>query len=67
MAAQSRWSRREVLAWSAVALGASARAHGRSQTPLDQLAAEPAGAQDDGGCRHLVGMRLPDLDAALDP
>ncbi len=62
MAAQSRWSRRDVLAWSAVAIGSSARAQGRSQTPLDQLPPNLPVPKDDGGCRHLVGMRLPDLD-----
>ena len=62
MATRFRWSRREVLAWSAVAIGVSARAQGRSQTPLDQLPPNLPVPGDDGGCRHLVGMRLPDLD-----
>jgi peroxiredoxin len=62
MAAQSRWSRRDVLGWSAVAVVAAARTQGRSQTPLDQLPPDLPVPQDDGACRHLVGMRLPDLE-----
>ena len=34
------------------------------QTPLDQLPPNLPVPQDDGGCRHLVGMRLPDLELA---
>ena len=31
-------------------------------TPLDQLPPNLPVPKDDGGCRHLVGMRLPDLE-----
>ena len=34
------------------------------QTPLDRLPPNLPVPQDDGGCRHLVGMRLPDLELA---
>ncbi|MGE0361503.1 MAG: peroxiredoxin [Vicinamibacterales bacterium] len=54
------WTRRELLAWSAAAAVTGGRA-GAHQAPLDQLPPNLPVPQDDGGCRHLVGMRLPDL------
>jgi peroxiredoxin len=40
------------------------RAMSAQQTPLDRLPPNLPVPQDDGGCRHLVGMRLPDLELA---
>jgi peroxiredoxin len=56
-----RLSRREVLALAAAGVVLSGRDMSGQQTPLDQLPANLPVPQDDGGCRHLVGMRLPDL------
>jgi peroxiredoxin len=58
----ARWSRRDVLAGSLGLVGAAMTARpGARQAPLDQLPPNLPVPQDDGGCRHLVGMRLPDL------
>jgi peroxiredoxin len=54
------YTRRQLLGWSAAAM-AVARGAAAQQTPLDQLPPNLPVPQDDGGCRHLVGMRLPDL------
>jgi peroxiredoxin len=54
------WTRRDVLAVTA-GLAALRRDMRAQQTPLDQLPPNLPVPQDDGGCRHLVGMRLPDL------
>ena len=56
------WSRRDVLALTAAGVVASGSRLVGQQTPLDQLPPNLPVPQDDGGCRHLVGMRLPDLD-----
>lgn len=56
-----RLSRREVLALAAAGVVLSGRDMSGQQTPLDQLPPNLPVPQDDGGCRHLVGMRLPDL------
>jgi peroxiredoxin len=58
-----RPTRRQVLGWTAGALAAaSPRLIAMTQqTPLDQLPPNLPVPQDDGGCRHLTGMRLPDL------
>jgi peroxiredoxin len=55
------WTRRDMLAWTA-ALAVAGRTTSARQTPLDQLPPNLPVPQDDGGCRHLVGMRLPDLE-----
>jgi peroxiredoxin len=60
--AGNAWSRRDVLAWSAAMIAASGRGAGQSPVPLDQLPPNLPVPKDDGGCRHLVGMRLPDLE-----
>jgi peroxiredoxin len=54
------YTRRQLLGWSAAAM-AVARGAAAQQTPLDRLPPNLPVPQDDGGCRHLVGMRLPDL------
>lgn len=54
------WTRRDVLAWTA-GVAVAGRGMTAQQTPLDQLPANLPVPIDDGGCRHLVGMRLPDL------
>ena len=58
-------TRRELLGWTAGALTAVASSTGKAMTqttPLDQLPPNLPVPQDDGGCRHLVGMRLPALE-----
>jgi peroxiredoxin len=57
------WTRRAVLAWTA-GVAMAGRAMSAQQTPLDRLPPNLPVPQDDGGCRHLVGMRLPDLELA---
>jgi peroxiredoxin len=57
------WTRRDVLALTAGMAMAGRDMRGQ-QTPLDQLPANLPVPTDDGGCRHLVGMRLPDLSLA---
>jgi peroxiredoxin len=59
---RGRWSRRDVLALTAASVVASRSPLMGQQTPLDQLPPNLPVPQDDGGCRHLVGMRLPDLE-----
>jgi peroxiredoxin len=54
------WTRRDVLALTAGMAMAGRDMRGQ-QTPLDQLPANLPVPTDDGGCRHLVGMRLPDV------
>ncbi len=54
------WTRRDVLALTA-GLAMTGRDVRGQQTPLDQLPANLPVPTDDGGCSHLVGMRLPDL------
>ena len=54
------WTRRDVLALTA-GVAMAGRDMSGQQTPLDQLPANLPVPTDDGGCRHLVGMRLPDL------
>jgi peroxiredoxin len=54
------WTRRDVLALTAGMAMAGRDMRGQ-QTPLDQLPANLPVPTDDGGCRHLAGMRLPDL------
>ena len=55
------WTRRDVLALTAAGVVASRSQLMGQQTPLDQLPPNLPVPQDDGGCRHLTGMRLPDL------
>jgi peroxiredoxin len=55
------WTRRDVLALTAAAVALAGRDMRGQQTPLDQLPPNLPVPQDDGGCRHLVGMRLPDV------
>ncbi len=59
-------TRRQLLGWTAGALAvASSTVRAMTQTtPLDQLPPNLPVPKDDGGCRHLVGMRLPDLELA---
>lgn len=54
------WTRRDVLALTA-GVAMAGRDMSGQQTPLDQLPANLPVPTDDGGCRHLAGMRLPDL------
>jgi peroxiredoxin len=66
MSAKVGWSRRSVLLMPAAAL-ATVRlaAQQRPEAPpvnLDQLPANLPVPKDDGGCRHLPGMALPDLE-----
>ena len=57
-------TRRQILGWTAgaVAAASSIVAAMTQTTPLDQLPPNLPVPKDDGGCRHLVGMRLPDLE-----
>jgi peroxiredoxin len=54
------WTRRDMLAWTA-GLAVTRHSMTAPQTPLDSLPANLPVPTDDGGCRHLVGMRLPDV------
>ncbi len=64
----TRWTRRDVLALPALVTATAATM--RAQQPavtaasLDQLPPNLPVPTDDGACRHLVGMRLPDLALA---
>lgn len=64
----ARWTRRDVLALPALVTAAVTTM--RAQPPavtaaaLDQLPANLPVPTDDGACRHLAGMRLPDLALA---
>ena len=53
------WSRRDVLVASAALVAATRMT--AAQTPLDQLPPNLPVPKDDGGCRHLAGLPLPDL------
>ncbi len=62
-------SRRDVLVWSAAVVAASAgkalgQQPGGTPVNLDQVPANLPVPEDDGACRHLPGMALPDLDLA---
>ena len=64
----ARWTRRDVLALPALVTATAATM--RAQQPmvtaasLDQLPPNLPVPIDDGACRHLVGLRLPDLALA---
>src|SRR5262245_25635589 len=65
MSTRVLWSRREVLLSSAAAAFPTVRAMNRQRPDappnLEQLPANLPVPKDDGACRHLTGMALPDL------
>jgi peroxiredoxin len=67
MSSRMQWSRRGVLLLPAAFVGVSVFAQQRPETPpvtFEQLPANLPAPKDDGGCRHLPGMMLPDLELA---
>jgi peroxiredoxin len=64
----ARWTRRDVLALPALVTAGVTNMRAQQPTvttaSLDQLPANLPVPTDDGACRHLVGLRLPDLALA---